>query len=143
MEDPRGSWKDARKRYDGRFMVVDGHARDSMGGNEDVFVEFDGWQVMATKRRIGVDDEERGRAFIGFDDCTVSRGIDERERKERERRGRERGWMQRRDAPWNLTNGKMRRDGYNTSWRRKSERNMGRTRNMTMFTAESIRTEEA
>lgn len=39
-----------------------------------------------------------------------------------------RGGMQRRDAPWNLTNGKMRRDGYNTSWRRESERNMARTR---------------
>lgn len=34
---------------------------------------------MATRRRSGVDDEERGRAFIGFDDCTVSRGIDESE----------------------------------------------------------------
>ena len=25
-------------------MVVDGHARDSMGANEDVFAEFDEWQ---------------------------------------------------------------------------------------------------
>lgn len=40
--------------------------------------------------------------------------------------------LQRRDAPWNLTNGEMRRDGYNASWRRESERNMARTRNMTM-----------
>jgi len=68
MEDPRGSWKDACKRYDGRFMVADGHARDSMGENEDVFAEFDGWQVTVTKRRSGVDDKERERAFIGFDD---------------------------------------------------------------------------
>lgn len=51
MEDLRGSWKDACKRYDGCFMVADGHARDSMGGNEDIFAEFDGWQVMATKGR--------------------------------------------------------------------------------------------
>lgn len=66
-------------------MVADGHARDSMEGGEgngDVFAEFDGWQVMAMKRRSGVDDEERGRAFIGFDDCMVSRGTDARERKE-------------------------------------------------------------
>jgi len=49
-------------------MVADGHARDSMGGNEDVFAEFDGWQVTVTKRRSGIDDEERGRAFIEFDD---------------------------------------------------------------------------
>lgn len=51
MEDPRGSWEDARKRYDGRFMVADGHARDStgrLGENEDVFAEFDGWRAMAT-----------------------------------------------------------------------------------------------
>jgi len=65
-----GSWKDACKRHDGRFIAADGYARDSMGGNEDVFAEFDGWQVMA-KRRNG--DEERGRVFIGFDDYTISR----------------------------------------------------------------------
>lgn len=40
---------------------------------------------MATRRRSGVDDEERGRAFIGFDDCTVSRGIDESESGRNER----------------------------------------------------------
>lgn len=66
-------------------MVADGHARDSMGGNEDVFAEFDGRQVMATKRWCGADDEERGRVFIGFDDYTVSREIDER--RARRRRG--------------------------------------------------------
>jgi len=49
-------------------MVADGHARDSMDGNEDVFTEFDGWQATVTKRRSGVDDKERERAFIGFDD---------------------------------------------------------------------------
>lgn len=75
---------EGRKRHDGRFIVADGHARDSMGGNEDVFAEFDGWQVMA-KRKNG--DEERGRVFIGFDDYTISREIDERQRGEREGRG--------------------------------------------------------
>lgn len=77
---------------------------------------------MATKGRRGVDDEECGRVFIGFDDYTISHEIDGRWNGEKDE------GMQRRDAPWNLTNGKMRRDGYNTSWRRESERNMARTR---------------
>lgn len=49
-------------------------ARDGNGNgiNEDVSAEFDAWQVTATRRRSDVDDEEQGRAFIGFDECTVS-----------------------------------------------------------------------
>lgn len=83
MEPPMEDLQGSCKRYDGCFIVADGHARDSMQGNEDVFAEFDGWRVMATKRRSGVDDEERGRVFIGFDDYTVSHEIDERQRGER------------------------------------------------------------
>lgn len=87
---PRGLEGKARacKRYDGRFMMADGQrARNGNGGiNEDVSAEFDG--VTATKRKSDVDDEKQIRAFIGFifDECTVSRGMDERKNEnERER----------------------------------------------------------
>lgn len=73
----------ARERYDGRFMVADGHARGRQG-REDRRSRREtktsprnltAGKLRRAKRKSDADDEERGRAFIGFDECTVSRGI--------------------------------------------------------------------
>lgn len=62
--------------------------------------------------RAGVDDEEQGRAFIGFDECTVSR------RNRRARRWEEES-EDATDASWNLTNDGMSRDGRDATRERK------------------------
>lgn len=85
----------ARERYDGRFMAADGHARgrhgEGGGGEgEDGRSQREtktsprnltAGKLRRAKRKSDADDEERGRAFIGFDECTVSRGINHRGRR--------------------------------------------------------------
>lgn len=59
-------------------MAADAPARWRLGRETKTShrAEFDGQGVTTTRRRSGPDDEERGRAFIGFDECTVSHEIE-------------------------------------------------------------------
>lgn len=68
------------------FMVVDGYARATVWGRTKTSSRnLTAGELWRRKEGAASIDEERGRAFIGFDDCTVSRGIDERKREERKR----------------------------------------------------------
>jgi len=69
-------------------------------------------------KETGADDEEQRRAFIGFDECMVSR------RNRRTRTGRRAGCNARghvTDASWDLTNDGMSRDGRNATRKRAKE----------------------
>lgn len=98
---------------------MEADAGSSATENEDVSAEFDGWQVTTTGRKgdkhAGVDDEEQGRAFIGFDECTVSR----RNRRARTGRAEVQREMGVTDASWDLTNDGMSRDGRDAMRERK------------------------
>lgn len=82
LRGPPGTGR-ARGRYDERFMVADGHARGrqgvgARGSRRETKTSprnLTAGKLRRAKRKSDTDDEERGRAFIGFDECTVSCGI--------------------------------------------------------------------